>query len=83
MYKVLLLLDKFFLIYEGGVKLTSPPQKKLPSKSPALPGLSKTASARILGSRVNQTDVSNTNNIFTPSSTPVNLEEDQPEQDFN
>ena len=38
--------------------------------------LSKTASPRILGGRVNQTDVSNTNNIFTPPSTPVNLEED-------
>ena len=25
---------------------------------------------------MNQTDVSNTNNIFTPASTPVNLEED-------
>ena len=25
----------------------------------------------------------NTNNIFNPPSTPVNLEEDQPEQDFN
>ena len=36
----------------------------------------------ILGDRVNQTDVSNTNNIFTPPSIPVNLEEDQPEQDF-
>ena len=45
--------------------------------------LSKTVSPRILGGRVNQTDVSNTNNIFTPPSTPVNLEEDQPEQDFN
>ena len=32
---------------------------------------------------MNQTDVSNTNNIFTTTSTPVNLEEDQPEQDFN
>ena len=38
--------------------------------------LSKTASPRILGGRVNQTDVSNTNNIFSPPSTPVNLEED-------
>ena len=38
--------------------------------------LSKTASPRILGGRVNQTDVSNTNNISTPPSTPVNLEED-------
>ena len=45
--------------------------------------LSKIVSPRILGGRVNQTDVSNTNNIFTPPSTPVNLEEDQPEQDFN
>ena len=27
--------------------------------------------------------MSNTNNIFTPPSTPVNLKEDQPEQDFN
>ena len=32
---------------------------------------------------MNQTDKSNTNNIFTPPSTPVNFEEDQPEQDFN
>ena len=38
--------------------------------------LGKIASPRILGGRVNQTDVSNTNNIFTPPSTPVNLEED-------
>ena len=43
----------------------------------------KTASSRILGGRENQTDVSNTNNIFTPPSTPVNLEGDQHEQDFN
>ena len=46
-------------------------------------GLSKTASPRILGGRVNQPDVSNTNNIFTPPSATVNLEVDQPEQDFN
>ena len=45
--------------------------------------LSKTASPRIPGGRVNQTDVSNTNNIFTPPPTPVNLEEDQPERNFN
>ena len=45
--------------------------------------LSKTASPRIFGGGVNQTDVSNTNNIFTPPSTPVNLGEDQPEQDFS
>ena len=45
--------------------------------------LSKTPSPSILGGRVNQTDVSNTNNIFTPSSTPVDLEEEQPEQDYN
>ena len=33
---------------------------------------------------MNQTDASNVNNIFTPPSTTVNLEEDhQPEQDFN
>ena len=42
MYKVILKLDKFFLKYEGGggggLKL-SPPQEKLPSKSPALLGL--------------------------------------------
>ena len=35
----------------------------------------------ILGGRKNQTDVSNTSNIFTPMSAPVNLEEDR--QDFN
>ena len=38
--------------------------------------LSKTPSSYILGGRLNQTDMSNTNNIFTPLSTPVNLEED-------
>ena len=27
--------------------------------------------------------MSNTNNIFTPATTPVNLEENQPEKDFN
>ena len=27
--------------------------------------------------------MSNTNNIFTPPTTSVNLEEDQPEKDFN
>ena len=27
--------------------------------------------------------MSNTNNIFTTTTTPVNIEEDQPEQDFN
>ena len=37
----------------------------------------------MLGDRVNQADVLNTNNIFTPPSAPVNLEEDQPVQDFN
>ena len=42
----------------------------------------KTASPRILGGRVNQTDVSNTNNIFIPISTPVNLEGDKHEQDL-
>ena len=31
---------------------------------------------------MNQIDLSNTNNIFTPPSTPVNLEEGQPEQDL-
>ena len=31
-----MILDKFFLKYEGEVKLTPPPQKKLPSKCPAL-----------------------------------------------
>ena len=41
MYKVILILDKFFLKYEEGVKLTPHPQKKLPSKSPALLGLNK------------------------------------------
>ena len=45
--------------------------------------LSKTASPRILGVRANQTDVLNTNNIFIPPSTPVNLEEDQHEKHFN
>ena len=45
--------------------------------------LSKTASPRILGGRLNQTDVLNTNNIFTPTSTPVNLEREKHEQDFN
>ena len=32
---------------------------------------------------MNQTDVSNASNIFTPPSTPVNLEEDQTEENFN
>ena len=45
--------------------------------------LSKAASPRILGGRMNQKDVLNTNNIFTSPSTPVNLEENQPQQDFN
>ena len=36
---------------------------------------SKIASPRILGGRVNQIDVSNTKNIFSPPSTPVNLED--------
>ena len=45
--------------------------------------LSKSASPHIHGGRLNQADVSNTNNIFTSPSTLVNLEEDQPEQDFN
>ena len=39
--------------------------------------LSKTASPLILGGRVNQTDVSKTNNIFTSPSTPANLGGDQ------
>ena len=39
--------------------------------------LSKIASSLILGGRVNQTDVSKTNNIFTPPSTPANLGGDQ------
>ena len=38
--------------------------------------LSKNASPPILGGRVNQIDVSNTDNIFTPPSALVNLEED-------
>ena len=37
-----MILDKFFLNYEEGIKLTPPsPQKKLPSKSPDLLGLIK------------------------------------------
>ena len=32
---------------------------------------------------MNQTDVSSINSIFTPPSTPVSLEGDQHEQDFN
>ena len=40
--------------------------------------LSKTAPSCILDGRVNQTDVSNINNILIPPSTPVNLEEDLP-----
>ena len=39
MYKVILILDEFFLKYEDGVKLTPPPIKKLPAKSLALLGL--------------------------------------------
>ena len=38
MYKVILILDKFFLKYEGGSNWPQP-QEKLPSKSPALLGL--------------------------------------------
>ena len=38
LYKVILILDKFFLKYEGGIKLNSP-KKKLHSKHPALLGL--------------------------------------------
>ena len=38
MYNVILILDKFFLKYEGGSNWP-PPQEKLPSKSPALLGL--------------------------------------------
>ena len=38
--------------------------------------LSETPSTRILGGIVNHTNVSNTNNIFTTPSTPVNLEKD-------
>ena len=44
--------------------------------------LSETAWTCILGCRVNQTDFSNTNNIFTPI-TPVNSQDKHPEQDFN
>ena len=38
LYKVLFKLDKFFLKYEGGIKLIPCPQEKLPSKSPAILG---------------------------------------------
>ena len=38
MYKVILILDKFLLKYEGGSQIDPPPEK-LPSKSPALLGL--------------------------------------------
>ena len=53
MYKVILILDKFFLKYEGrGVKLTPshppPPQKKLSSKSPVLLGLSSKYNQKLL-----------------------------------
>ena len=44
--------------------------------------ISEIASSCILEGRVNQTNLSNINNILTPPSTPVNREEDQPEQDF-
>ena len=43
MYKVVLKLDKFFLKYEWGVKLPLPPKEKLPSKNPALLGLTRRA----------------------------------------
>ena len=43
MHKVILILDKFFLKYEGrgggGGQFDPPPQEKLPSKSPTLLGL--------------------------------------------
>ena len=46
--------------------------------------LSETPLPCILGGIMeNHTEVSNTKNIFTPPSAPVNLEEDQPEEDFN
>ena len=38
MYKVILILEKFFWIYEGGGQIDSP-RKKLPSQNPALLGL--------------------------------------------
>ena len=38
MYKAILMLDRFFLQYEGEGQI-EPPQGKLPSKSPALLGL--------------------------------------------
>ena len=41
--------------------------------------ISEIASSCILESRVNQTNLSNINNILTQPSTPVNREEDQPE----
>ena len=35
MYKVILILDEFFLKYEDGVKLTPPPHKKTTRKKPS------------------------------------------------
>ena len=35
MYKVILILDKFFLKYEGGVKLTPPSPEKTTLKKPS------------------------------------------------
>ena len=57
MYKVILILDKFFLKYEGGEEGAEggmewggdlPQQEKLPSKSPALTGEYRSVETRII-----------------------------------
>ena len=57
MYKVILILDEFFLKYEGGLGTgggggggqTDTPQKKLPSKSQALLGVNPNLCGSVLG----------------------------------
>ena len=49
MYKVIFILDNFFLKYEGGDQIAPPPQEKLPSKSPALLGFKMIATFKFNG----------------------------------
>ena len=56
MYKVLLILDKFFLKYEGGSNWPSR-QKKLPSKSSALLGLFDHISSNVSKNKILHSDV--------------------------
>ena len=70
--KVVLILDKLFLKYEGGSNW--PPSRKIPSKSPALLGLNGRKNIFVLGNVITlqiilRNEIPGNNNLFKVTST--------------